>query len=158
MRGFEELPAQEATTQQVIHGDPKLDNMLFRNGIPFTLIDFDTLMEDSPWVDVGDLLRSVIGKRLTAGDRIDTDLLEQFSTTYHNNAHLAESADLSYRHAMQATARIATELAMRYLLDIYEEDYFSWDNKSFESRRDNHIPRIELQLNVAKLAVELAGN
>ena len=46
--------------QQVIHGDPKLGNILFDKSGPTikAIIDWDTFMVGTPWIDFGDMVRS----------------------------------------------------------------------------------------------------
>lgn len=147
------LPEQDDKTSQLIHGDPKLDNMLFRDGKPFTLIDFDTVMHGSRWLDVGDFLRSITGKLLVSESAGNAS--EAFIQTYHEAGELDISVDEATHRAHRATGQIALELGMRYLSDIVDkEKYFSWDPSRHNSRRDNHLERTELQLQVAELALK----
>lgn len=149
------MPAEAEATRQVIHGDPKLDNMLFRGGRPFTLIDFDTVMLDSPWTDVGDFLRSLTGKLLHTGDAEPG--ITAFVGGYRETSELAVSPGEATGRALHATGRIALELGMRYLSDIVDpKKYFSWDPSRHVSRRDNHFERASLQFAVARYALEAA--
>ena len=83
LQRYADLPALPNVPAQLIHGDPKLDNMLYRAGKPFTLIDFDTVMRGSTWLDVGDLLRSLAGKRQREGGALDKSELAMFSEAYY---------------------------------------------------------------------------
>lgn len=139
------------THKQVIHGDPKLDNMLFRDGKPFTLIDFDNIMLDTPWTDVGDLLRSVTGKLIQRGS-VGNEI-EDFVAAYHQAGELTDSVDEAAHKALLATGRIAVELGMRYLCDIADGNYFSWDPIAFRTRAENHASKASLQLAVAQHAL-----
>lgn len=150
LRAYRRLPGLPAADPQLIHGDPKLDNMLFRDGIPFTLIDFDTVMHGSPWIDVGDLLRSVTGKRLAAGQPMTKETLLPFVRAYHAAMSPKEPVERSFRSAVTATGLIALELGMRYLCDVLEEDYFHWEPGPYRSRRDHHYDRARLQLQVTE--------
>ncbi len=151
---FTESTGDYPDTPQLIHGDPKLDNMLFREGLPFTLIDFDTVMIGSPWIDVGDFLRSVTARRIKSGQEITAESLVPFIDAYA--AATGQSADgKTQSKAFAATHRISTELAMRYLCDIKEANYFNWDDTQYESRQENHQARAKLQLAVAASAVAL---
>lgn len=139
--------------KQVIHGDPKLDNMLFRDGRPFTLIDFDTLMQASPWIDVGDLLRSIVAKKLIDGQKVTESLLVNFTKSYHEAAELPTDPEQSFYSAIRSAGSIALELGMRYMCDIYDSSYFNWDQNRYDSRRDNHLARATTQLQVARTAL-----
>lgn len=145
------LPYEPAGPEQLIHGDPKLDNMLFRNGEPFTLIDFDTLMRGSRWIDVGDFLRSLTAKMLQNGG--SDSPAESFVSAYHESGGLTMSADEAWERSRRATGRIALELGMRYLSDIVDgQKYFDWDPR-YGSRCDHHRERAEVQLQVANHAL-----
>lgn len=150
LRVYRHLPDLPAAPPQLIHGDPKLDNMLFRGGMPFTLIDFDTVMYGSPWIDVGDLLRSVTGKQLIAGQPVGKETLLAFVRAYHMAVSPGKSLERSFRSAVAATGLIALELGMRYLCDVLEEDYFHWEPGPYQSRRDHHHDRARLQLQVTE--------
>jgi Ser/Thr protein kinase RdoA (MazF antagonist) len=153
LRSYVTLPTDIEMSRQLIHGDPKLDNMLFRDGKPFTLIDFDTIMKDSVWTDVGDFLRSLTGKLL------DKDAAEagitNFVAAYREASNLGLSPDQTAHQALRHTGRIALELGMRYLCDIVDGNkYFSWSAEQYDSRHDNHIERAALQLRVAQFVIE----
>ena len=145
-------PLPNAPTQ-LIHGDPKIENFLFRNGKPFTLIDLDTVMRGPVWFDVGDLLRSVASKDLRQSKEVDQDKINCLIEGYFNAARpgmsLADFADFS----KLATQHISLELAMRYLNDIVDATYFSWDDKEYASRTENHTARASVYKNLATLIV-----
>lgn len=146
------LPPESAQTPQIIHGDPKLDNMLFRGGQPFTLIDLDNVMRDSILTDVGDSLRSYAGKSMQSGQ--SEPPVDTFVVAYGEAGELGMSEDEAAQMSLRATGRIALELGMRYLCDIVDTDkYFSWDPANFDSRRDNHYSKATLQLSVASYAL-----
>jgi len=132
--------------QQFIHGDPKLNNWLFRCGDPFTLIDYDTVMPHSPWTDVGDFIRSVAGQGPVDGL---APHVAQFMEGYRRSTGIEVPTDQAY----QATGRVALVLAMRYLCDVVDGSYFSWDSERHQSRRDNHVARAKIQLGVARQAL-----
>lgn len=153
LSAYKTLPSEADDATQVIHGDPKLDNMLFRDGRPFTLIDFDTLMVGSTWIDVGDLSRSLIAKQLSQDRPTSAEDLRPLVDGYHETVGQRTSTDQSFHSAMRATGRIALELGMRYLCDTVEKNYFQWDDARYTSRSENHYHRAVLQLAVARLAL-----
>jgi Ser/Thr protein kinase RdoA (MazF antagonist) len=134
---------------QLIHGDPKLANVLFREGKPITLIDFDTVMLGSVWLDIGDMLRSSLSIDAVNGQTPDPTKIEILCTGYYDAARpgirLADFIDKSVLGAKQ----ISLELAIRYLNDIVDEYYFNWDANRFNSRHDSHLARAMTYHNLA---------
>lgn len=147
LRAFARLEPLPEEPQQFIHADPKLANMLYENGQPFTLIDFDTVMQGPVWHDIGDLLRSVLKDNLQTA-RPSADIVQAISTSYFEtvrpNSDLPEFIDT----ATLATRHITLELLARYLNDIVEGSYFTWDETRFDSRASNHLSRARDQWQV----------
>lgn len=133
---YHTLPALAALPDQLLHGDPQLNNILFRDGQPFTFIDLDTLMFGPIWYDIGDLLRSMLEADILAGRTLSTNMLQHVILGYFDRPE----AD-----ALRATQLIALELAMRFLNDIVDDTYFAWDSGRFSSRADNHMYRTGIQ-------------
>lgn len=114
-----------AISRQVIHGDPKADNMLFdrSSGTGLVLIDLDTVMAGFLQQDLGDCLRSFgnpAGEKPREGDRVEVDLrlCRQVLEGYGR-----ESAPLrvSERHLVYQGLRLLTyELAVRFLSDYLD--------------------------------------
>lgn len=151
---YQQIPTTPQEAQQLIHGDPKFDNMLFRDGQPFTLVDFDTLMVGSPWLDMGDMLRSLLRDQITHGETTASHTLQPTIAAYHEASSQPGSLDYSWQQAVTATGRIALELGMRYLCDTVEASYFSWDSEQYDSRHDHHHAKAQLQLQIAQLAID----
>lgn len=148
MAQFDELPTIPSTPRQLIHGDPQLNNMLFRKDLPFTLIDLDTVMPGNIWVDIGDLLRSVLERQADSGRELDIAELEPIMRGYWEQS----PNDMDYASfkdsALLATQHIALELAMRFIID-QSNNYFAWDEANFASRREHHYARALLQQQIA---------
>jgi len=145
---YDSLPSLPDTPQQLIHGDPKLANMLFQDSQPFTLIDYDTLMHGSPWLDVGDMLRSIASCDIRAGQNTELGRLHTALQGYTETVENASDRDILQTTGLAATKIIATELAIRYLNDIVTEDYFSWDSSRAGSRQEHHMGRIAVHLQI----------
>lgn len=129
-------PVDLDTDHQIIHGDPKLDNMLFHGSEPFTLIDFDCVMRESVWTDNGDFLRS-LSRKLIDADVDPTDSYIAFAQSYADSTREKLSFDHAVDNSLQSTRRIAAELGMRYLSDIVDgQRYFTWDAKLYPSRAE----------------------
>lgn len=137
--------------KQIIHGDPKLDNMLFRDEQPFTLIDFDCVMVDSIWTDIGDFLRSLSGKLVSTG-KDPSEAFDSFITGYLETTGDKLSFDEARYHALQATRRIACELGMRYLSDIVDKQYyFGWDSDLFGTRAEALYSKAVTQFEILQI-------
>jgi hypothetical protein len=142
---------EPADKQQIIHGDPKLDNMLYRDGIPFTLIDFDCVMVDSIWTDIGDFLRSLSGKLLHTGDD-PFNAVSNFISGYLDASGKDTSFDEASYYALQSTRRIASELGMRYLSDIVDgQNYFGWDKYHYNTRADALFGKAMTQFEILQI-------
>lgn len=148
LKDYSEQPEKKFHVAQIIHGDPKLDNMLYRDGHPFTLIDFDCVMHDSVWTDIGDFLRSLSGKVISTG-RDPADTIVGFIEGYLGSSESKLSSNETTYYALQATRCIACELGMRYLSDIVDgRHYFSWDKKVYQSRAEALLDKAYLQYEI----------
>lgn len=149
LAAYDNLPELPAWTEQLLHGDPRTDNMLFRGGEPFTYIDFDTVMFGQVWVDLGDLLRSLAEDQQAKYGSVDASKLGEVIEGYRQAAHSQTDPDQFRRWGMAAMQTIALELAMRYMIDVVEDYYFSWNAEKFASRRQSHLSRAQEQLRIA---------
>ena len=147
---FMETPALEPTDHQLIHGDPKLANMLFRDGSPFTLIDYDTHMRGSVWLDVGDLLRSICSYDIGNGQAPSAERLQVVLQGYQHGSEIEMPTAELNRTGLAATRIIALELTMRYLSDIVDQSYFSWDMGRADSHRDYLYGRAGTQWHIVQ--------
>lgn len=127
--------------QQLIHGDPKMTNALYRNETPFTFIDFDTLMRANPLIDVGDMLRSITGKMILQDQNFNVNDVDTVIASYYNQAKPQVNEKLFTRQARNAGQVIALEQGIRYLIDSVEDHYFDWNRDKFESRSLHNIAR-----------------
>jgi len=135
---------------QLIHGDPQMNNALYRGGTPFTFIDFDTLMKANPLVDIGDMLRSVVEKILTEHPKFSVGQLEPVLEAYHLASQSKYSQEVFSEKALSAGQTIALELGARFMIDVVKDNYFEWDNKNFCSRSEHNASRAYAQLETYK--------
>lgn len=137
--------------RQAIHGDCKVNNLLFHDADPevMAVIDLDTLMVGDPAWDFGDLARSVfIGAEEAAGapalslDRFER-LCRGFVAGYPN-------IEDPVRYA-RAPAHMSFMLAVRFLTDhLRGDEYFK------VSRPGDNLRRAEAQLDLARQCQEAA--
>jgi thiamine kinase-like enzyme len=141
---------------QLIHADPRTQNMLFRDGKPFTFVDLDTVMEGSPWIDIGDFLRALTHDAVVADSPDLADNLTYAIDGYRLGAGSGMGRDEFHRSALAAARLITLELGMRFMADIVNDNYFEWDQQRFPSRQANHMSQVGRQLVVhqALLAAE----
>lgn len=113
---------------RVIHGDPKLDNVLFRGGhdMPIALIDLDTVKPGLIQHDFGDCVRSccnVGGEAGVEAVRFDLDLLERLLSGYVCEARaILTEEDLAF--FAEAIWLLPFELGLRFLSDHLAGDIY----------------------------------
>lgn len=137
------LPAD--TQRVVIHGDPKLNNFLFRNEQAIALLDLDTMMLGSPLLDIGDALRSWC-RRKPATSEFMPAIFDAALKGYR-----AQSCfEISQREAKHAMGLLTLELAARYLLDYFEESYFPLKAEKYATRAEQNLARCRRYLDYYK--------
>jgi Ser/Thr protein kinase RdoA (MazF antagonist) len=148
LRRYASLPALPEGDEQLIHGDPRTANMLAKDGMPYTYIDWDTIMKASIWVDIGDFMRSLAEDAVQAGKPVPLEDLRHVAEGYRRVAMPDVNPDEFFGWAITATERIALTLASRYANDIVDDRYFGYDETRYASRRDNHVDRIKTQMQI----------
>jgi len=138
------LPAN--LPRRVIHGDPKISNILFVRGNASAIIDLDTCNRHTILVEVGDALRSWCGKR--EDDPRNTFSLPLFRAAWKGYQKGAAGWLTKREIALvpKAIGTITLELAARFLTDAFEDSYFGWDSTRYESRRAHNLARCRGQL------------
>ncbi len=141
------------TPDRIVHGDPKINNLLFSRGsdVAFSLVDLDTLARMPLPLELGDALRSWCNP---AGE---DDQVSEFS------AQLFKRSILGYAQSardwittdesaaiVSATETILVELAARFCADALNECYFGWDADTFATRSEHNQERAASQLHVAE--------
>lgn len=133
------------TTAQHIHGDPKISNILFdEEDRGICLIDFDTLGCHGWSFEMADALRSWCNPY--SEDNLDA----------HYDLTIAQSAMLGYGSIMRGhyhpslvdellhhSQAISLCLAIRYLTDVLNENYFSFDRTRFSRRAEHNWQRAQ---------------
>lgn len=140
------LPAD--LPRRVVHGDPKISNVLFQGERAVALLDLDTCTRHTVLVDLGDAVRSWC--RDGTEDERHHFLIDRFEAMLRGYA--AEGPPLTVeerRHLGRAGRLITLELASRFLRDVLEDDYFAWDERRFPDRRTHNRARGRAMLYLA---------
>lgn len=149
----EALPVLPATRPRLVHGDPKINNMLFdpATGQALCLIDLDTLGPMALPLELGDAFRSwcnPAGEDRGSGS-FSLDLFGGAVAGYAAETRgWIEPAEQSA--IVTATLTIYVELAARFCADALNERYFGWDASRFPSRSVHNQVRARSQLGAAR--------
>lgn len=146
------LPPLPPLAWRIVHGDPKISNILFARDSDraLCLIDLDTLARMPLPLELGDAFRSWCN---TAGEdtrhgEFSAGLFQAAVDGYAEHAAAmitnAESGSI-----LPGTLTICVELAARFCTDALREDYFEWDARRFSSHSEHSEVRAAGQLAVA---------
>ncbi len=135
----------------VTHGDPKVSNIIFEKLTDgaVALIDLDGCSRrNNVIVELGDAFRSWCGGY--ENDDQNRFNLERFRAGW-NGYRDGRKESLTYTEQMslpRAIKLIILELASRFLLDYFENQYFGWDAQRFSSRRAHNLARARGQVSL----------
>jgi Ser/Thr protein kinase RdoA (MazF antagonist) len=140
--------------KRVVHGDPKLSNLLFDLSDPdkaLCMIDLDTVGRGALAYELGDALRSwcnPVGEDLGAVT-VDVTLVDAVVSGYFQAAPVGiqRSEILS---AIDGLETVSCELSSRFAADAILDCYFGWDSARFSSRRAHNLVRAEGQLALSR--------
>jgi Ser/Thr protein kinase RdoA (MazF antagonist) len=134
---------------RVVHGDPKISNVLFRDGHAIGLIDLDTCNRHTVLVDLGDAIRSWC--RDGAEDEKQRFHPARFEAILRGYAAEGPALTAAEVAALpQAGPMITLELASRFLRDALEDHYFAWDAARYPDRRSHNVARARGMLFLAQ--------
>jgi Ser/Thr protein kinase RdoA (MazF antagonist) len=141
------------------HGDLKISNLLFSAGPPprgICLVDLDTLGRSTLAFELGDAMRSWCNPRGEDAGEVAFDLaiFESAMRGFFRLAGAAVSPD-ERRAIVAGLEVVCIELAARFTVDVFRDEYFGWDAARFPSRRAHNLVRARGQLALG-LAVRAA--
>jgi Ser/Thr protein kinase RdoA (MazF antagonist) len=127
---LEKAKASGALPLRTVHGDPKLDNVLFdsASGRAVGLVDLDTVQPGLLHYDLGDCLRSACNPAGEsppdpAAARFDLELARAILASYLAETRgFLTAAELDY--LPEAIRLIPLELGMRFLADHFDGDRY----------------------------------
>ncbi|HAL49960.1 MAG: homoserine kinase [Candidatus Uhrbacteria bacterium GW2011_GWD1_41_16] len=132
----------------VIHGDPKVSNILFADGKAQAIIDLDTCQRSSVLLDLGDAFRSWCREGEGQDSAFSIKLFHDSWRGYR--AHAPGLSQVEVGLVLQAIKLITLELSARFLTDYFQDFYFSWDSEKFPSRRAHNLERAKGQFALFK--------
>ena len=148
-----ELPPLPATPDRIVHGDPKISNVMFdaRGSSALCLIDLDTLARMPVALELGDALRSWCNP--ATEDAPDARFVQPFyGAAVEGYAAAARGllAREEWSSIADGTLTITVELAARFCADALRESYFRWDERRYRSASEHNQARTRAQLAIAE--------
>lgn len=128
--------------KQLIHGDTRIENILYNNN-EFILIDYDTIMIGSIYIDIGDLCRSLFTNLEDNNIIYDKSLHLEFIKGYYNKNLNINYKDFE-KKCIDSTLIISLELSIRFYIDYIEDYYFGYNEKKYNSRKDHNLRRANI--------------
>jgi Ser/Thr protein kinase RdoA (MazF antagonist) len=148
-----ELPALPPMRDRIVHGDPKISNVMFTpdGRRALCLIDLDTLARMPLALELGDALRSWSNPATedATNARFARPLFEAAVQGYATAAR-GSLAREEWGAIPDGTLTITVELAARFCVDALRERYFRWDPGRYPSASAHNRARTRGQLQIAE--------
>lgn len=151
LRAAADLPLLSGLPDRLVHGDPKISNLVFdeATGVGLCMIDLDTLTYMALPLEMGDAIRS------WCNPKGEDETQAQFRLDYFTAAiegYATEAATLlepvEWQSFVTAANTIMVELAARFTRDALREQYFGWNPDKFPDRSTHNRIRAIGQLNL----------
>ena len=155
------LPPVPPTADRIVHGDPKISNLIFASDSDraLCLVDLDTVSRMAVALELGDALRSWCNPAHedAAGARFDRALFDAAILGYAEAAAGFLTPD-EWSAIPRGTLTITVELASRFCADALRESYFGWNRARYESSSAHNQARTVGMLALAAgIRAELPG-
>lgn len=146
-----ELPPLPDTSITLVHGDPKISNVIFAGDSAVCLVDLDTLARQPVALEIGDALRSWCNPESEDSPLAHFSVDRYAAVLEGYTAAAGQLFDATVRMAVADTsALIALELATRFAADALNESYFNWDQQHFASAAEHNLARAAAQQQLAE--------
>jgi Ser/Thr protein kinase RdoA (MazF antagonist) len=147
------LPALPPTRDRIVHGDPKISNLMFEatSGRGVGIVDLDTLALMPLPLELGDAFRSWCNP--LGEDQTTVEFsLELFTAAVDGYARESRGFidEAEWRSIVPATRTIIVELSARFAADALNESYFGWDPTRFATRGEHNELRARGQVSLAR--------
>ncbi|MBL8199999.1 MAG: phosphotransferase [Chromatiales bacterium] len=154
------LPPLPVLPDRIVHGDPKINNLLFdvATGRALCFIDLDTLGRMPLPLELGDAFRSWCNPKGEDSPR-SAFALDLFTAAVDGYAAGAKGWITPEESAaiVPGTLTIYVELAARFCADALRECYFGWDAQRYPSRSAHNQVRAGSQLTAARALWDVRG-
>jgi Ser/Thr protein kinase RdoA (MazF antagonist) len=146
VRGLPEMPD---VPRRHCHGDLKISNLLFATapvrGV--CLVDLDTLGLSTMAFELGDAMRSWCNPHKEDAGRVRFEL-ETFAAAIRGFRAVAEPivTEAEKISIVVGLETVCFELAARFTVDVFRDEYFGWDAARFPSRRAHNLARAAGQI------------
>jgi Ser/Thr protein kinase RdoA (MazF antagonist) len=155
----EALPDFSLLPDRVVHGDPKISNLIFdsQSGDGVCMVDLDTLAHMPVALEMGDAFRSWCNPK-GEDDTHGSFSLELFAAAVKGYAPVTAEmlAKPEWQAFVPATGTIMVELAARFCADALNDSYFGWNAKKYTSRTEHNLVRAAGQLAAREALAEVA--
>ena len=147
------LPPLPSVQDRIVHGDPKISNLVFARDSDraLCLIDLDTLARMPVALELGDALRSWCNP--ATEDAASARFVRPFfDAAIEGYAEAAEGflAPEEWGAIARGALTITVELAARFCADALRESYFGWNRARYESASAHNQARVVGQLRLAE--------
>jgi phosphotransferase family enzyme len=147
------LPDMPAVPRRHCHGDLKISNVLFASA-PLRgvcLVDLDTIGLSTMAFELGDAMRSWCNPHGEDAGRVEFDLAIFAAAIrgFRDAADPVVTAD-EKRAIVIGLETVCLELAARFAVDAFRDEYFGWDPARFPSRRAHNLVRAQGQLDLGR--------
>jgi len=144
-----DLPAMPDVPLRHCHGDLKISNLLF-TGAPVRgvcLVDLDTLGRSTMAFELGDAMRSWCNPHKEDAGPATFDLAV-FEAAIRGFRAVADAivSPAEKTSIVVGLETVCLELAARFTIDVFRDEYFGWDPARFPSRRAHNRVRARGQL------------
>ncbi len=143
------LPALPVTPKRHCHGDLKISNILFIGGRGHAIVDLDTFGLSTLAYELGDAMRSWCNPRGEDAGAVTFDLAI-FEAAIRGFRSVVTVSDDELRSIVIGLETVCLELAARFCVDVFRDEYFGWDAARFGSRREHNFVRARGQLALAR--------
>ncbi len=142
----------ETLPRRVVHGDPKISNVLFAADADppraVGMIDLDTCNRHTVLVDLGDAVRSWC--RDGGEDEEERFHIDRFEAILAGYAETGPPLTAAEVALLPGAGRLITlELASRFARDVLEDEYFAFDATRYPDRRSHNRARTRSMLFLA---------
>ena len=155
------LPVMPVLPRRHCHGDLKISNLLFmmpasmplnpRPPVGVALVDLDTVGLGTMAFELGDAMRSWCNPHGEDAGAVKFELAI-FEAAMRGFFRVAGSVVTDDERVSIVTGleTVCIELAARFAVDVFRDEYFGWDPARFASRREHNLVRARGQLGLGQ--------